>query len=267
MNLGYLTLEETSIEILLNSTYQLHAESNLPIAWEVADGGEKILSVSEGGLVTPLFPGTTTVTAVVSLGEGKEPLKASCEVTVYFIDVTDHSAFFFDPVYWAVENGVTSGYTGTMFGYFGPEDSCTRAQIVTFLYRAAGSPSVDTSNAPKFKDVKKSAYYYKPVVWAAQNNITTGYTDKNGKPTGYFGSDDECTRGQIVTFLYRWKGQPSINTSNLPSFKDVKKADYFYKAVVWAYQNNITTGISKTKFAPNDTCTRGQVVTFLYRAQ
>ncbi len=187
-----------------------------------------------------------------------------------FTDVQDDSMYYYAPVYWAVERGITSGYTdknGEPTGEFGPDDECTRAQIVTFLYRAAGSPAVDTANAPKFKDVKKSAYYYKPVIWAAQNGITTGYTDKNGKPTGYFGSDDKCTRGQVVTFLYRATGEPAIDTSDLPKFKDVKKSDFFYKAVVWASQNRITTGYSKTKFGPKDICTRGQVVTFLYRKE
>ena len=191
------------------------------------------------------------------------------ETDTRFQDVRDESMFYYDAVYWAVGRGITGGYTdshGNPTGYFGPDDDCTRAQIVTFLYRAEGSPAVDTANAPKFKDVKKTDYFYKPVIWASQRGITTGYTDKNGKPTGYFGSNDKCTRGQVVTFLYRGGGSPAIDTSNLPKFKDVKKSDYFYKAVVWAYQNNITTGYSKTKFAPDDICTRGQVVTFLYRA-
>lgn len=262
---GYLTMEETSIEIPLKTTYQLYVDSNLPIIW--TSSSSSVATVDDNGSVNPLYPGKTTITATADQGEGKEPLTVSCDVQVTFIDVTDHSTFFFDPVYWAVEEGITGGYTGDLFGYFGPDDDCTRAQIVTFLYRAADSPAIDTSNAPKFKDVKKSDYFYKAVVWAAQNNITTGYTDSKGKPTGYFGSNDRCTRGQIVTFLYRWKGEPAIDSSNLPAFKDVKKNDYFYEAVVWAAQNNITTGYSKTKFAPNDTCLRGQVVTFLYRAR
>ena len=259
-----LSMNETSIHIPLGTTYQLNATSNKTISWSVRDS--KILSVDENGVVTPLYPGKTTVTA--SILDGVK--QAVCEITVEFADVTDDAAFYYSPVYWAVGEGITSGYTdknGKLTGLFGPDDSCTRAQIVTFLYRAAGSPAVNTANAPKFKDVKKTDYFYKAVIWAAQNKITTGYTDKNGKPTGYFGSNDECTRGQIVTFLYRWKGEPAINTSKLPAFKDVKKTDYYYKAVVWAYQNNITTGLSKTKFAPNDTCVRGQVVTFLYRAR
>lgn len=258
----YLIVDPYSVKLRLGEIYPLTVESSGEVSWTSMN--EKVATVDPDGVITAHYPGHAMI--IASMGG----LNAVCEVTVEFTDVTNTSDFFYAPVYWAVENGVTSGYTdknGNLTGLFGPNDSCTRAQIVTFLYRAAGSPDVNTSGAAKFKDVKKSDYFYKPVLWAAQEGITTGYTDKNGKPTGYFGSNDECTRGQIVTFLYRWKGQPSINTSNLPSFKDVKKADYFYKAVVWAYQNNITTGLSKTKFAPNDVCTRGQVVTFLYRAR
>ena len=202
--------------------------------------------------------------------EPDDPVEPDHPDIFRFTDVRDENLYYYAPVYWAVERSITSGYTdknGEPTGEFGPDDECTRAQIVTFLYRAAGSPAVDTANAPKFKDVKKSAYYYKAVIWAAQNKITTGYTDKKGNPTGYFGSDDKCTRGQVVTFLYRAAGEPAIDTSALPKFKDVKKSDFFYKAVVWAAQSEITTGYSKTKFAPNDICTRGQVVTFLYRKE
>ena len=187
-----------------------------------------------------------------------------------FNDVAESGEFYFNPVYWAVDRGITTGYTdknGKLTWDFGPNDSCTRGQVVTFLYRAAGSPAVNTANAPKFKDVKKSDYFYKAVIWAAQNGITSGYTDKNGKPTGKFGPNDPCTRGQVVTFLYRAAGSPSVSASGAPKFSDVKKSDYFYNAVIWAAKKGITTGISKTKFAPDATCTRGMVVTFLYRSK
>ena len=123
-----------------------------------------------------------------------------------FKDVAKPSAFYFDPVYWALDRGITSGYTnshGEPNGKFGPDDSCTRAQIVTFLWRYAGSPQVDPSGAPTFHDVKQTDYFYKAVLWAAKIGITTGYTDSHGNPTGKFGSNDGCTRGQVVTFLYR----------------------------------------------------------------
>ena len=191
-------------------------------------------------------------------------------MTVTFLDVQEKTDYFYNPVYWAVARKVTSGFTdnnGKLTGYFGPADTCTRAQIVTFLYRAAGSPAVDTSNAMSFKDVKKTDYFYKAVIWAAQQGITTGYTDKNGKPTGYFESNDPCARGQVVTFLWRPAGKPKAVRTNATTFRDVKEKDYFFDAVVWAATWKITTGYTGTiKFGPDDPCTRGQVVTFLYRA-
>ena len=184
--------------------------------------------------------------------------------TRLFDDVAMPSVFYFDPVYWALKSGITTGISGS--NKFAPYDNCTRGQVVTFLYRAAGSPAVNTSNAPKFKDVKENDYFYKAVIWAAKNGITSGYTDKNGKPTGKFGPNDPCTRGQVVTFLYRAAGSPSVSASGAPIFSDVKKTDYFYNAVIWAAKKGITSGYSGTnKFGPNDKCTRGQVVTFLYR--
>ncbi len=190
---------------------------------------------------------------------------------VLFKDVNKSADFFFEPVYWALDRGITTGYTGKKEGYFGPKDECTRGQIVTFLWRYAGSPQVDPSGAPTFHDVKQTDYFYKAVIWAASQGITTGYTDKNGNPTGYFGSDDECTRAQIVTFLYRFAGEPAVDTSSAPSFKDIKSTDYFYRPVIWAASNGITTGYTDShgnptgKFGSGDGCTRGQVVTFLYR--
>ncbi len=260
------------VGVLRDHSLTVTVPNSRRIAYEGFEGATwtsdkpQVISVSEDGTVTAHRPGTAVITVVSYYGT----ITDTCTVTSLFQDVQDSGAYFYEPVYWAVGQGITNGYTdskGNLTGLFGPEDICTRAQIVTFLYRAAGSPAVDTSAGSSFKDVKSKDYFFKPVLWAAQQGITTGYTDKNGKPTGYFGSNDECTRGQIVTFLYRWKGEPAIDSSDLPAFKDVKKTDYFYKAVVWAAQNGITTGYSKTKFGPNDGCTRGQVVTFLYRAQ
>ena len=192
-----------------------------------------------------------------------------------FRDVKNSDQFYYKPVYWAVDRGITNGYTdnkGNLTGYFGPKDTCDRAQIVTFLYRAAGEPAVDTAAAASFKDVKQSDYFFKAVAWAASEGITTGYTDKNGKPTGKFGSHDPCTRAQIVTFLYRAAEEPEVDTASASSFSDVRENDYFFKAVIWAAQNGITTGYTDSSgnptgvFGSDDPCTRGQVVTFLYRA-
>ncbi|ANU52911.1 S-layer homology domain-containing protein [Acutalibacter muris] len=181
------------------------------------------------------------------LKDGQDPIK-----TGGFLDVKEQE-YYCKPVLWAVENRITSGI-GT--GKFGPESSCTRGQIVTFLWRAAGSPSPKTATNP-FTDVKPSDYYYKAVLWAVENNITSGIG--NGK----FGPGNSCTRGQAVTFIWRAAGSPNSATGN--SFKDVAAGSYYEKAVNWAVANGITSGTSKTAFSPGKTCTRGQIVTFLYR--
>jgi len=173
--------------------------------------------------------------------------------TVSFKDVKK-SDFFYTPVQWAVANGVTTGTSKTTFG---PEESCIRAQAVTFLWRAAGQPTVKNAKNP-FADVKKSDYYYKAVLWAAESGVTSGTSATKFSP------NDVCTRGQIVTFLWRAQSGKKVSASN--PFKDVKKSDFYYNAVLWAVKNGVTTGTSKTTFGPSENCTRGQIVTFLYRA-
>lgn len=172
--------------------------------------------------------------------------------TVSFSDVKA-SDYFFTPVSWAVANGVTNGIGN---GLFGPNQTCTRGQIVTFLWRAAGCPEPKSSYNP-FNDVKPSDYFYKAVLWAVENNITSGMSANS------FGSNLGCTRGQVVTFLWRANGKPAVSGSN--PFTDVKTSDYYYNAVLWAVQQGITKGMDATHFAPNNTCVRGQIVTFLYR--
>ena len=171
-----------------------------------------------------------------------------------FTDVKEGD-YFYIPVLWAVDRGITTGTSKTTFG---PERPCTRAQVVTFLWRACGSPEPENGNNP-FTDVAEGTYYYKAVLWAVEQGITTG----TSKTT--FGPDKTCTRGQVATFLYRAQGEPQITDSNNP-FGDVAEGAYYYNAVLWAVENNITQGTGKGKFSPDRDCTRGQIVTFLYRA-
>ncbi len=163
--------------------------------------------------------------------------------------------FYYAPTLWAVANDITTGTSKTTFS---PEEACTRGQIVTFLWRAAGYPEPEATTMP-FTDVKNSAYYRKAVLWAVENGITTGTSETTFSP------NDPCTRGQIATFLWRANGKPALKSANMP-FNDVAKKDFYYTAVLWAVENKITSGTSKTTFAPQDSCTRGQIVTFLYRA-
>ena len=186
-------------------------------------------------------------------GDIKTEKIAKTKPAVSFIDVKK-SDYFYNAVVWAVEKGVTTGTSKTEFS---PEDSCTRAQAVTFLWRAAGSPAPKSSNNP-FKDVKKSDYYYKAVLWAVENGITKGTS------ATAFSPEESCTRGQIVTFLWRAQSGKKVSATN--PFTDVKSGDYYYNAVLWAVKNDVTTGTSAKAFSPADTCTRGQIVTFLYRA-
>ena len=168
-----------------------------------------------------------------------------------FADVPAN-AYFADAVKWAVDKGITNGLSDTMFG---PYASCTRAQIVTFLWRAAGSPEPKTASS--FTDVPVSAYYAKAVAWAVENGITNGMTETTFAPNA------TCTRGQSVTFLYRaLKGTASGSTN----FTDVKSDAFYADAISWAVANNVTNGTSNTTFSPNADCTRAEIVTFLYRA-
>ena len=168
-----------------------------------------------------------------------------------FADVPAN-AYFADAVKWAVDKGITNGLSDTMFG---PYASCTRAQIVTFLWRAAGSPEPKTASS--FTDVPVSAYYAKAVAWAVENGITNGMTETT------FAPNETCTRGQSVTFLYRaLKG----TAGTISSFADVPANAFYADAVGWALSQKVTDGTSNTTFSPDDNCTRGQIVTFLYRA-
>ena len=168
-----------------------------------------------------------------------------------FADVPAN-AYFADAVKWAVDKGITNGLSDTMFG---PYESCTRAQIVTFLWRAAGSPEPKTASS--FTDVPASAYYAKAVAWAVENGITNGMTETTFAPNA------TCTRGQSVTFLHRvLKGTASGSTN----FTDVKSDAFYADAINWAVANNVTNGTSNTTFSPNADCTRAEIVTFLYRA-
>ena len=170
----------------------------------------------------------------------------------FFVDVKA-SDYFYDAVLWAAEKGVTSGADAL---HFSPNAPCTRAQIVTFLWRAAGSPA--PKNMSSFADVPADAFYAKAVAWAVENGITGGTGD------GKFSPDATCTRAQAVTFLYRASGAPAV--SGNAAFSDVAANAYYAAAVKWAEKNGITGGIGGGLFGSNNNCTRAQIVTFLYRS-
>ena len=170
-----------------------------------------------------------------------------------FTDVKE-GAYYVDAVNWAVDKKVTSGKTETTFA---PNDSCTRAQAVTFLWRAAGSPAAKSAVMP-FTDVKAGSYYYDAVLWAVENGITKGTSDT------MFSPDATCSRAQIVTFLWRSQKSPAAGTAN--PFTDVKASAYYADAVLWAVKEDVTKGTTNTTFSPDANCTRAQIVTFIWRA-
>ena len=172
-----------------------------------------------------------------------------------FLDVNE-THFFYESVLWAVKNGITNG-TGP--DTFGPMGQCNRAQVVTFLWRAFGSPAPKSAENP-FQDVPDDSFYTQAVLWAVEQGITNGLTETTFGPTAV------CNRAQVVTFLWRAAGSPEPARGASP-FSDVEQGGWYAKAVLWALENGITTGTSDTAFSPNGGCLRAQVVTFLHRAR
>ena len=178
-----------------------------------------------------------------------EYTSGSTKVTPNFNDVAD-DAYYAAPVKWAVENGITTGTSSTAFS---PDMTCTRAQILTFIWRAAGSPTASAVNP--FSDVTADDYYYNAAIWAYENSMVTGST---------FDADTPCTRSSTVTYLWKFNGSPVLGIPSL--FEDVSDNAEYADAVSWALIEEVTSGISDTEFAPDMICNRGQIVTFLYRA-
>ncbi|MBO4419601.1 MAG: S-layer homology domain-containing protein, partial [Oscillospiraceae bacterium] len=212
------------------------------------DWGEPVVTVKP----SYQFPGQQSFTCT-RCGETKTEELPRLENP--FVDVHDED-FFFNPVMWALDNGVTGGVDST---HFGPRQDCTREQIVTFLWRANGSPEPEATENP-FSDLKAGAYFYKAVLWAVENHVTGGIG--NGK----FGVGISCTRAQAMTFLWAAKGSPEPETTENP-FTDVKAGAYYFKAVLWATGHDpaVTGGVGGGRFAPDQICSRSEIITFLYK--
>ena len=210
--------------------------------------GEEIETRGAGeGRYTFVMPGSrVNVSASFARAEEQEKLP--------FTDVSS-SAYYYDAVRWAAEEGITAGVTGSTFA---PDRGCTRAQIVTFLWRANGSPKPSSQENP-FTDVSAGSYYYQAVLWAVEKGITTGVTSTT------FAPDALCTRGQATMLLWRASGSPQVSKAH--PFRDVAEDAYYEDAVNWAVHSGVTQGTTGSTFAPQDVCTRAQIVTFLYWAQ
>ena len=244
------TLNKSSENVICGKTVQLKAtvgNSNNAVKW--TSSNKKIATVDSTGKVKGVMAGSALITATVA---GKT---ATCKIQVLYKDVTDKSEFWFVPTNELTNRGIVKGYDNQTL--FKPENDCTRAQMVTFLWRLQGEPKVKNSKKT-FKDVAEGKYYYDSVLWASSKGITTGYKG------GLFKPDGVCTRAQTVTFLWRMAGSPKPGTAKNP-FKDVKKTDYFYKSVLWASEKKIVAGYSDGTFRPQGKCTRRQMVTFLYK--
>ena len=208
----------------------------------VLDGKDKEIKLTEkNGKYTFTMPASKVTVEAMFKAAGNNP----------FTDVPAGS-YYEDAVIWAVEKGITNGVSSNMFA---PNDPCTRAQIVTFLWRAAGSPAPKSMSS--FTDVPADAFYAKAVAWAVENGITSGTGE------GKFSPDATCTRAQSVTFLYRASGSPAV--SGKAEFSDVSTTAFYADAVAWAAKKGITTGIGGGLFGSDNDCTRSQIVTFLWR--
>ena len=179
-----------------------------------------------------------------------------------FSDVQDQKHPYYKAIYWAAGVGITKGYPD---GTFGINKSCTRGEMIMFLWRYVGKPAPKAASKSPFKDVPTNHTFYKAILWGSQKGITKGYSD------GSFGINRNVTRGEAMMFLWRLKGKPAPKAAATSPFKDVPTNHVFYKAILWGSQKKVTTGYTSGpnsgKFMINDNCTRGQIVTFLYRAK
>lgn len=255
----------TAIKLNVNSavidygqSYQLKATItpadcvNQDVQWSVYKSACGNSRVNDSGLVTSTGADKVTIQARTVNG-----LTELCDILIRFKDVRQPSQYFYDPVYWAIEKSITVGAGGV--GKFSPNATCTREQIVTFLWRLIEGPVV--TEHYEFTDVDPGDWYYDPISWAAREGITFGLNDG----TGRFGVGQPCTREQCVTFLYRAAGSPEV--TNHQTFTDVSEDKYYYDAISWAAEEGITVGLNDGtgRFGVGQKCTRAMIVTFLYR--
>jgi len=221
---------------------------------------------NKSGLVTIMEVGTVTITASSEATPNYNAGSISYTLTVIrpapastsgFSDVQDLSHPYYNAIYWAAEKNITKGYSD---GTFGINRSCTRGEMMMFLWRFAGKPAPKAVSKSPFKDVPKTHTFYKPILWGYQKGITKGYSD------GTFGINRNVSRGEAIMFLWKLKGRPAPKAVSKSPFKDVPMNHAFYKAILWGSQKKITVGYTsgpkKGNFGINDNCTRGQIVKF-----
>ncbi|MCR4672254.1 MAG: S-layer homology domain-containing protein [Lachnospiraceae bacterium] len=236
-------------------------DPELKVVWKASN---KNVSVNDKGEVTGRSAGEVTVTA-----EGSNGASAERDILVMYKDVTDPGDFWFTPVYWGRSSGIVNGYEDTAGDYvtFRPENICTAAQMVTFLWRMSGSPEPEETEAV-YTDAVEKNYFYKPVLWGAENGIMEPRRNEDGTFTADV--KENCTRGMVMRALWILAGKPEPEAEGIP-FSDVPERledgseNPFYKAVLWAAENQITEGYKDGTFHPEKECVRRIIVTFLYR--
>ena len=237
----------SSLTMPCGKTIDLTLKGGSSVTWSSSE--DSVAQVSSSGQVSARKAGAVTITAKA----GGKTYK--CNVRVLYKDVTNSSSFWYEPTYYLTDKDIVRGYDNQT--KFKPSNVCTRAQMVTFIWRLKGQPS-PKSKTCKFSDVKKSDYFYKACIWGNENHIVEGY--KNGT----FGPSITCARRHAVTFLWRLAGSPSPKSAK-NKFNDVTKSAYYYSATLWASENKILAGYSDGTFRPNGKCLRRQMVTFLYK--
>ncbi len=231
----------------ISLTLDIEIPEDFTVTWR--SSAPEIASVNGQGLVRALRYGEAKITV-----ETQDGRSDSCTVETMFRDVIDPNAYYYKPVYWAADKGITQGYDGE---YFAPREECSYEQMLTFMWRMVGKPEASSSHF-SFADVPRDAYYSKAVLWAADKGIASGRDD------GRFGVGELCTREQALCFLWRLAGEPEVEDEEL-QFTDVTEEDEYYQAVRWAAETGIAQGYDDGRFGVGETCLREHIVTFLAR--
>ena len=251
-SLNYSSTElPTNKECKLIGNFTPTNTTNQKITW--TSDNPKVATVDSNGNVKALSYGTAVITAVPA---DNPSLKKTCKIQTRFYDVVDSTQSYYRPVYWGADNGVVAGYDGGL--YFGPDNVCTRAQFVTFLWRLAGRQTGNKNVS--FKDISTSMNYYNAVKWAVSEGIIVGYKDDNT-----FRPDNEVTRGQVATMLWRFAGRKTPTLPSTSPFTDINSSNSSYRAVVWGQKAGVIKGYKDGTFQPDASCLRQHIVTFLYR--
>ena len=254
-----------SLDMLTRHSVRLRCygltDESVVISW--SSSNPKVAAVDSKGEVTALTRGQAMITA--SVAADGETIEKTCHVQVRYCDVYDDKEYYYVPVYWAADKGITNGYGNV---YFGTDENCTREQMVTFLWRQAGKPAPKRKTCP-FSDVTAGTYYYKAVLWAYEKGITKGYS--SGEYAGKFGVGLSVTREDTVTFIYRMAGKPPVTDDDLKNYKFSDEVDgaYYCKPIAWAHKNGIAKGYKSGRYAGlfcvGYPVLRQDIVTFVYR--